>query len=393
MNKFNFDQIIDRRNTNCAKWDTQSKKYNRNDLIHMSVADMDFKSPEPVINALQRVVEHGIFGYTDLNDEFYSSIQRWMNIKHHVDVPKEWIVFCPRINIASSISVEALTSPNAKIIMNTPAYSPLHDAIVKNNRTIIESPLIRQGDRLTIDFEYLESVVDDKTEMFILVNPDNPSTRVWTKEEMIKIADFCVKHNLFLVVDEIHSDILAENITFYSSLALPGEIQNKLIYLSSLTKTFNIPGVIISYMIVPNEKVRNVIKKSIDRIGMHNPTVFAVAAVEAGYNDCDEWLEAVKVYINENEKFFRKFIAENMPEFKIMPREGTYLLWIDYTALGVTEEKLKNWFIEDAKVEVYMGSNFGKAGDGYIRLNLATSRQLLEQALNQMKDAYSKIKK
>lgn len=393
MNKFDFDQVIDRYKTNSAKWDSQAKKYNRNDLIHMSVADMDFKAPEPIIDALRRVVDHGIFGYTDLNDAFYSSIQRWMKTKHHVEVPQEWIVFCPRINIASSISVEALTSPDAKIIMNTPAYSPLRDAIVKNNRRITESPLIRHENRLTIDFEYLESVVDDKTEMFILVNPDNPSTRVWTKEEMIKVADFCVRHNLFLMVDEIHADILAEGTSFYSSLALPGDIQNKLIYLNSLTKTFNIPGVIISYMIVPNEKVRSVIKKSIDRIGMHNPTIFAVAAVEAGYNDCDEWLEEVNIYINENEKFFRKFLADNMPEFKIMPREGTYLLWIDYTALGVTEDELKNWFIEEAKVDVYMGSNFGKAGDGYIRLNLATPRKQLEQALNKMKDAYWKIKK
>lgn len=392
MNTFNFDQVIDRRNTNCAKWDTQAKKYNRNDLIHMSVADMDFRSPDPIINALGGVVEHGIFGYTDLNDAFYSSIQRWMKTKHHVEVPKEWIVFCPRINVASSISVEALTSPDAKIIMNTPAYSPLHDAIIKNNRTILESPLIRQGDRLNINFEYLESIVDDKTEMFILVNPDNPSTRVWSKEELIKVADFCVKNNLFFLVDEIHSDIIAENISFYSSLSLPGKIQNNLIYLSSLTKTFNIPGVIVSYMIVPNEHVRDTIKKSIDRIGMHNPSIFAVAAVEAGYNDCDEWLNAANTYINENETFFRDFILENMPEFKIMPREGTYLLWIDYTALGVTEDILKNWFIEEAGIEVYMGSNFGQAGNGYIRLNLATSRNQLEQALKHMKNAYSKLR-
>jgi len=390
---FDFDSIIDRRNTNCAKWDTQTKKYGRNDLIHLGVADMDFKSPQPILDELQKVVEHGIFGYTDLNEAFYESIQHWLKKKAGVDVPKEWIVFCPRINISSSICVDSLTDSKANVIINSPAYSPLMDAILKNNRKAIANPLVLKDGRFSMDMNYLESVVNEDTEMFILVNPDNPSGRAWSKEELGELSDFCLKHNLILFSDEIHADILAEGVAHTSTLSLPGAIQDRLVYASSLTKTFNIPGLIVSYMVIPNEKLREKVKNTIDRIGMHNPNIFSVVAVEAGYNRCDEWLAALNAYINDNEKFFRAFVEENMPEFHIMPREGTYLLWIDYKDLGVSEDELKKWFIHDAKVEVYMGSNFGEHGIGYIRVNLATSRELLKQALLRMKEAYVRIGK
>lgn len=228
--------------------------------------------------------------------------------------------------------------------------------------------------------------------MFILVNPDNPSGRVWSREEMDKLTDYCLRHNLLLFVDEIHSDILAEGINHHSVLSLSGSIQDRYIYAGSLTKTFNIPGIIVSYMIIPNEELRNKVKDAIYRIGMHNPNVFSLAAVEAGYSYCQDWLKEVTSYINQNEIFFRNYIDKYMPEFNILPREGTYLLWIDYKSLGVSEDALLDWFINKAKVEVYMGSNFGKDGIGYIRVNLATSRLLLEKALEQMRDAYPLLK-
>lgn len=392
MNTYNFDQIINRRNTNCAKWDTLAKKYNRNDLIHLGVADMDFKSPQPILDALQQVVEHGIFGYSDLNNAFYSSIQNWFWNKIGKEIPKEWIVFCPRINIAAGICVEEFTEPGSRIIINSPSYSPLREAIAKNDRTVVENHLVLEDGRFCMDFKAMEKLVDKRTEMFLLVNPDNPSGRVWTREEMEKLADYCVRHNLLLFVDEIHSDILAEGVTHHSVLSLTGSIEDHYIYAGSLTKTFNIPGIIVSYMIIPNKNLRNKVEAAIDRIGMHNPTIFSVAAVEAGYGYCQDWLKEVLSYINQNEILFRNFIAKHMPAFTILPREGTYLLWIDYKTLGISEEALLDWFINQAKVEVYMGSNFGQDGIGYIRVNLATSRLLLEQALEQMRKAYPLLK-
>jgi cystathionine beta-lyase len=388
---YNFDKIINRRNTNCAKWDTLAAMYGRNDLIHLGVADMDFESPKPILDAFSKVVDHKIFGYTDLNDGFYSSIQRWINKQLGVNIPREWIVFCPRINIASSICVDTLTSPSSSVILNSPAYSPLKEAIVKNNRRLIENSLVIKNGKFTMDFDHLESIVDDDTEMFILCNPDNPSGRVWSRKELEQLVQFCKEKDLILFSDEIHSDLLAEGVKHNSALHFE-ELYDRLIYANSPTKTFNIPGVIISYMIIPNEELRDKVKKSIDRIGMHNPNIFSVVAVEAAYNHCDDWLMSVKDYVNENEKFVRSFLEENMKEFVVMPREGTYLLWIDYTALGVSEDELRDWFINEAKVELYMATNFGKDGYGYIRMNIAAPRKLLEEALNNMKNVYHKIK-
>lgn len=277
-------------------------------------------------------------------------------------------------------------------MINSPSYSPLREAIAKNGRTIVENHLVLENEHFCMDFKAMEKLVDKRTEMFLLVNPDNPSGRVWSREEMEKLADYCVRHNLLLFVDEIHSDILAEGVRHHSVLSLTGSIEDHYIYAGSLTKTFNIPGIIVSYMIIPNKGLRDKVKAAIDRIGMHNPTIFSVAAVEAGYGYCQDWLKEVLSYINQNEILFRNFIAEHMPSFTILPREGTYLLWIDYKTLGISEEALLDWFINQAKVEVYMGSNFGQDGIGYIRVNLATSRLLLEQALEQMRKAYPLLK-
>ncbi|GAA0179020.1 pyridoxal phosphate-dependent aminotransferase [Clostridium sediminicola] len=389
---YDFDKIIDRRNTNCGKWDTIAKKYGRNDLIHLGVADMDFMSPKPILDAFSQVVNHGVFGYTDLNDSFYTSIQRWIKKHNGINIPREWIIFCSRINIAAGICINTFTNPNDKVIINTPAYSPLRNAIIKNNRTVVDSPLIFKNDRYCIDFKQLESVVDENTKMLILCNPHNPTCRVWSKEELEQLVIFCLRHHIYLFVDEIHANLSSKNITHTSMLEIKGDIQNYLICANSITKTFNVPGTIISYMIIPNKEIRDKIAADIDRIGIHNPNIFSVVAVEAGYNYCDDWLEEACSYIDDNEKMFRSYISEHMPKFKVMPREGTYLLWINYENLDVTEKQLEKWFIEEANVEVYMGSAFGKDGEGFFRINLATSRLLLTKALNRMKNAYCNLK-
>ena len=391
QHEFDFDTIVDRRGTNCGRWDTMDKKYGKNDLIHLGVADMDFRSPEPIIEGFRKCNEHGIYGYTDLSDDFYKSIIRWMKDKHQVETKEEEIVFCPRINIASSLCVETLTGEGDQVIINTPAYGPLYQAIAKNHRDILESPLRLNGEHYEIDFEDLEAKITERTKMYILCSPHNPVGRVWSKEELLQVGNFCLKHGLILFVDEIHGDIVAENQVFTSFLTLPEEIRNITVTATSLTKTFNVPGVIVSYMIIPNEEIREKIKEDIDRIGMHNPTIFAVSAVENGYTKCDDWYEAMLDYINGNEAYTRKYFAENLPGFHIYPREGTYLLWMNYDALGCSEEELEHWFLEEAGVSVYMGTVFQEAGRGYIRVNIASPRALLEEAYERMKQAYGKL--
>ena len=382
--QYGFDVVVNRRNTNCGRWDTMDKKYGKSDMIHLGVADMDFKAPEEIRNALHDVLDMGVLGYTDLSDKFFISIQRWYKKQYNMDIPREWIVFCPRINIASSISVETYTEKGDGVIMHTPAYGPLQNAILRNGRRMLASPLKKNGERFEMDFEYMESLVDEHTKMMIMCNPHNPTGRAWTKEELVRAADFCKKHDLILFTDEIHGDLMKAGVKHQTALSVSEDINDRLILASSPTKTFNIPGVIVSYMIIPNEKLRNIIEADIDRIGMHNPTIFAVTAVEKAYTECDDWYEAVKKYIDDNETFTREFFAEHFPEFHIYPREGTYLLWFDYKKTGLNEQQMEEWFLEKANVSVYMGSVFGEAGNGYIRLNIASPRSMLEEAYNRM---------
>lgn len=390
--KINFDEWNERRNTNCGKWDTMDKKYQKEGMLHLGVADMDFRSPKQIIDAFQDILDKGIFGYTDLSDRFYENIREWMRQKHQAEVSREEIVFCPRINVSSSICVETFTEEMNEVIINTPAYGPLYQAVVKNHRKVVESPLILENGSYKIDFAHLESVVTDKTKMFILCSPHNPVGRVWTREELEEVGAFCKKHDLLLFVDEIHGDIVAEGVTFTTALTLSETVRERLIVATSLTKTFNVPGVIVSYMIVPNEEIRSRIAQTIDRIGMHNPTIFAVAAVEHGYMECEEWYQQMLDYVNENEKFTREFFAEHFPEFEILERQGTYLLWISYEKLGITEEELEKWFLEKANVSVYMGSVFGNQGRGFIRLNIASPRTMLKEAYERMAAVYSELK-
>lgn len=389
---FDFDTIIDRRNTSCGKWDARDQRYGGTDFIHLGVADMDFKSPQPIIQKLQERINHGVFGYTNLNDSYYDGFISWMERRHHVGVDREEIIFCPRINISSSLCVDTLTQVGDEVIIQTPAYGPLYQAVVKNHRKIVENPLKEKDGKYSIDFESLEDCITDKTKMLILCNPHNPVGRVFSKEELEKIGQLCVDRNLIIFVDEIHSDITAPGVEFVSALSLSEEVRKRLVVATSLTKTFNIPGIIISYLVVPNPELREKIRDTIDRVGMHNPTLFAVAAVEAAYTQCDDWYEAMLSYINDNEKFTREYFQEHMPEFQICPREGTYLLWIDYRALGCSENELERWFLDEARVSVYMGTAFQEEGRGFIRVNIASPRALLKEAYDRMLAVYHKIK-
>lgn len=390
--KFDFDTIVDRRNTNCGKWDTMDQKYGSSQLIHLGVADMDFRAPQPIIDGFRQCIDHGIFGYTDLNEAFYDSFIAWAKRKHDTSVRKEEILFCPRINISSSLCVETFTQPRDSVIINTPAYGPLYNAIVKNNRQVLESRLALENDRYRIDLNHLEEIITPNTKLFILCSPHNPVGRVWTNEELTEIGEFCVRHDLILFSDEIHGDITAPGVQFISTLSLNEEIRQRLVVAASPTKTFNIPGVILSYLVIPNGALREQVRAEIDRIGMHNPTVFAVTAAEKAYTECDGWYDAVLAYINENEAYTRSYFAEHMPEFHIYPREGTYLLWMDYSKLGCTEEELEKWFLEKAHVSVYMGTVFREEGRGCIRVNIASPRTLLEQAYGQMASVYDALK-
>lgn len=385
-----FDEIIDRYNTNCAKWDEAAEEYGH-DLIYLGVADMDFKSPEPVIESMKKVIEHGIFGYTVLNSNYFKTVQNWIKTRFDWEVEKDWIVFSPRISVAVSLIIQTLTKEGDGVIIQSPGYAPLREAIVKNNRKLILNPLKLENGQYKMNLKNLEDKMDSSVKIFILCSPHNPVGRVWTREELEELAEFCIKHDLIIISDEIHSDILYKGCKHTPLGLISKEIQDRCIVCNSITKTFNVPGVITSNVIIPNERIRNVIKNTIDKCGIHNPNIFSVPAVEAAYTKCDEWLVALLEYMEGNYKYFEKYINNKMPKFKIIKPEGTYLVWVDCRELGLSEEELENFFIKKAKVGIYLGSIFGEEGKGFIRVNLGTSRKNIEMALERINKVYSEI--
>ena len=351
-----FDYVSSRRNTYCAKHDSFDKVYGRKDLIHLGVADTDFTTAKEIVKKLEEVATFGLFGYTDTNEDFYNAIIHHLNNRYNSHVSQEEILYCSRINIAEVASIMALTQPNDQVLINTPAYTPLHNAITQNQRRVIESPMVRVDNGYQIDFDHMESVVTSDTKIYVLCSPYNPTGTVFSREVLEHVGDFCIKHDLILFCDEIHGDIIKEGVAFTSVLTLSDKLLDRLIYANSPAKTFNTPGLITAYLVIPNKDIREKVGRSINDMGIHNPNIFGLNALITGYESCDDYIDELNVYIDDNERFVREYLQANMDGFKVMDREGTFLLWIDYSSLDVTEEILKDWIINKANVSVYFSS-------------------------------------
>lgn len=384
---YNFDEVINRYGTNCAKWDEADELYGKG-LIHLAVADMDFKSPKPVIDAMQKSLNHGVFGYTVLNDKYYNLTQDWMRKRYNWGIDKEWIVFSPRIGISVSLIIQTLTEEGDGIVIQSPSYSPLRNAVLKNNRKLITNPLKLVNDKYEMDFDDLEKKIDDSTKILILCSPHNPVARVWTIEELQRLGEICIKNDLIIISDEIHSDILYRGKKHTPIASISHDIANRTIICNSITKTFNVPGLMVSNLIIPNEEIRKSIEASLDTLGIHNPNVFCVQVLEAAYSDYDEWIDEMLSYIESNFRYFKRYIEKYMPELRVIEPEGTYLVWVDCRGLNIDEREINDWLTNKGKVGVYLGSVFGKEGKGFIRINLATARKTLEAALERMYRTY-----
>lgn len=310
-----FDEVISRYGTNSCKWD-ECRQICGKDVLQLSVADMDFKSPKEILDTIHKIVEHGIFGYTMFPNSFYESIVNWYHKRHNWEIEKDWIVYSPRVGIGASLIIQNMTEKGDGIILQTPAYPTLTEVIVKNERKLIENPLILKNGRYEIDLTGLEKQIDEKTKMFILCNPHNPTGRVFSLEELSKIIEFCKKHNLIILSDEIHSDLVFKPNKHIPIASIP-EAREISIVCSSITKTFNVPGVITSNMIIPNKKIREKVKKILDVAVIHNPNIFAAGITEVAYNDCEYWLDNVLEYILENKIYLKKLFGKTYSKIKI----------------------------------------------------------------------------
>ena len=394
--KYDFDEQIDRRNTNSAKFDEMDALVG-SDVMHLGVADMDYRSPKPIIEAMQNIVEKGVFGYTIWPENYEELVSQWMKRRYGQETKNEWVVFSPRINMALNMAVETFTNEGDGIVLHTPAYTALQNAVEKYHRVMIESPLMLENGRYKMDFQQLRRNLDEKkaqgvcAKIMLLCNPHNPTGRVWEIEELQQVVDICKEYDLLLISDEIHEDFVKKGHKFVSCLRFQEDLQGRMIVCNSITKTFNVPGVILSNLLIPDQGIRERMKETMDRWGLHNPNIFAAGIMEAAYTQCDEWIEQVNTYLDENYEFLKKYLEKNMPELEVIPSEGTYMAWVQTEKLQISPEKLEKFFIEDAKVSVYMGSRYGKHTDSFIRINIATSRSYLKEALERIRAQYYKI--
>lgn len=394
--KYDFDEQIDRRNTNSAKFDEMDALFG-SDVMHLGVADMDYRSPKPIIEAMQNIVEKGVFGYTIWPENYEELVSQWMKRRYEQETKTEWVVFSPRINMALNMAVETFTNEGDGIVLHTPAYTALQNAVEKYNRVMIESPLVLENGRYKMDFQQLRRNLDDKkaqgvcAKIMLLCNPHNPTGRVWEIEELQQVVDICKEYDLLLISDEIHEDFVKKGHKFVSCLHFQEDLQGRMIVCNSITKTFNVPGVILSNLLIPDQGIRERMKETMDRWGLHNPNIFAAGIMEAAYTQCDEWIEQVNAYLDENYEFLKKYLEKNMPELEVIPSQGTYMAWVQTEKLQISPEELEKFFIEDAKVSVYMGSRYGKHTDSFIRINIATSRSYLQEALERIRAQYYKI--
>ena len=394
--KYDFDEQIDRRNTNSAKFDEMDALFG-SDVMHLGVADMDYRSPKPIIEAMQNIAEKGVFGYTIWPENYEELVSQWMKRRYGQETKNEWVVFSPRINMALNMAVETFTNEGDGIVLHTPAYTALQNAVEKYHRVMIESPLVLENGRYKMDFQQLRRNLDEKkaqgvcAKIMLLCNPHNPTGRVWEIEELQQVVDICKEYDLLLISDEIHEDFVKKGHKFVSCLHFQEDLQGRMIVCNSITKTFNVPGVILSNLLIPDHGIRERMKETMDRWGLHNPNIFAAGIMEAAYTQCDEWIEQVNAYLDENYEFLKKYIEKNMPELEVIPSEGTYMAWVQTEKLQISPEELEKFFIEDAKVSVYMGSRYGKHTDSFIRINIATSRSYLQEALERIRARYYKI--
>lgn len=376
--------IVNRIGTNCAKWDETIDKYNNPNIIPLTVADMDFKASPEIINSLVRFAEMGIYGYTNPSSKYLDLSQQWMRKQYNYKVDKDCIVFCPRIIQAISLVVQNFTKENDNIMIMTPLYSPIQNAIKVNNRKIIENKLIYEEGSYRIDFEDMERSLKLGVKILIIVSPHNPTGKVLSKEEIERIIFLCKKYDVLIFSDEVHADFVwSDNFVSFASFFSQ---YDKMIVANSPSKTFNIPGLEISNIIIENSKIRDRFKVILIQNGIHNPNYFSIPAIEAAYGDSYNWMLAIKQDIKENMILIKKFFEEGLQGFTCSKIEGTFLLWISYKDLNITEEELSDLFVNHAEVAVSLGSEFGDEGYGFFRINAAAPKELIVTALDRIKN-------
>jgi cysteine-S-conjugate beta-lyase len=389
--KYNFDKSVDRLGTSSVKWDYLDRTFGNAEVLPLWVADMDFEVPQPVIDAVVKRAQHGIYGYTEKPDSFYSSIAGWMKKRHGWNISSEWISASPGVVPALSFSVLSFTEPGDKVLVQTPVYYPFFSSIEGNDRIIVNNQLKYEKGKYFMDFEDLEAKLGSGVAAMILCSPHNPIGRVWTREELQRVGELCIKHNVILISDEIHSDLIYSGNIHTPTASISEELAQCTVTCLAPSKTFNIAGLSTSVTIISNEDLHKKYNNTLKRLGLDMSNLFGITALEAAYTHGYEWLDQLLTYLEGNLDFLMDYFESKIPGIKVSKPEGTYLIWLDCRELGMNQKELVSFFINKAQVGLNDGAVFRAGGEGFMRMNIACPRSLLAEALNRIEQAVNNI--
>ena len=385
--KYDFDELVERRGTNCVKWDEEGPcqtddRCSSKEMIPLWVADMDFKVAPAIQEAVRKRAEHGVFGYNIVPESYYEAVIAWFRRRHQWDTHREWLLYTTAVVPAMSCVIKALTMPGEKVLILSPAYNCFFSSIKNNGCEVLESPLKAADDSFEVDFIDFESkCADEKTTLFLLCNPHNPTGRVWTREELQRMYDICHRHGVKVVSDEIHCELIMPGYRFVPF----GTVTDDCVVMNSPSKNFNTAGLQIANIICSHPTWRRRIDRAININEVCDVNPFGIVALQAAYNESEDWIDELNQYLWGNYQSIRDFIEENIPQWKVCRLEGTYLPWVDVSAMGITSQQLCNRLFAEAKVWINPGTMYGReTGEGYVRLNIACPRSRLMDALQRI---------
>ncbi len=388
MKHYNFDEIIDRKGTSCVKYDGLKNAYQgKENLIPLWVADMDFATPDFIVEALKKRCEHPVFGYTFDDDEYYESIQTWLDYKYHWKTEREWISYIPGIVKGIGLAVQCFTQPGDKVIIQPPVYHPFRLVPTRMGREVVYNPLKLEDGIYKMDFEQLESLIDKDCKMLILSNPHNPGGVVWEKEALVKLAQICSAHGILVISDEIHAEMTYPQFRHHPFATVSEEAAACSVTFMAPSKTFNIAGIVSSYALVPDGRIREKFYSFLEAGELNAGTIFAFTATKAAYTYGAEWLQQMRSYVIENVNFVDEYLKKNIPQIKVYRPQASFLVWLDCRELKLTQPELVQLFEDKAGLALNDGTMFGKEGEGFMRLNIGCPRSILNQALESLKKA------
>ncbi len=389
---FAFDDVINMSGTGSAKWEMAKKYFGTDDLTPLWVADMDFRGPQAVIEALRERAELGIYGYTFRPDFVDEAVAGWIRRRHGWQAEKDWISFSPGVVTALNACIESFTEPGDRVIIQPPVYAPFFKAVEDNGRQLVLNPLKLTDGKYEMDFDDLQQKAESsRAKMLILCSPHNPVGRVWTLEELQKLAQICKDHNLLVVSDEIHSDLALKPHRHTPLPLAASEIASRAIVCMAPSKTFNMAGLATSFILIPDPELRKTFQGYMEKMHFNMINPFSLTAANAAYRHGDEWLDQVLDYIKANAEYLQDYVQRRIPRLKTIMPEGTYLTWIDCRALGLTPEALQAFMVGKAKVALNPGIGFGEEGAGFMRMNVAAPRSVLAEALAKIEAAVSQL--